>query len=90
MKKILFILILATVFIPVSQTGASLEDINKQDKQITEKVQTVQKQVSNSVDLLKSETPVKIKKVKSLKNKLPSNKRDRLFGLMLLAYGGQR
>lgn len=90
MKKILFILILATVLIPVSQMGASLEDNNKQDKQITEKVQIVQKQVSNSVDLLKNETPVKIKRVKSLENKLPSDKRERLFGLMILAYGGQR
>ena len=102
MKKILFIIILATTFIPGSQTGASMGDTNVSNKFKTNESQTMVKQVSvNEVENEAQMIPGKIKKEErtdkiSIRRhrlgtkSISSEKRDRLFGLLLLAHGGQR
>jgi hypothetical protein len=47
MKKILFIMILATTFIPMPQTGASLGDMNESNIYKTKEAQTMVTQESN-------------------------------------------
>jgi len=102
MKKILFIMILATTFIPVPQTGASMGDINISDELKAKETQTIVKQVSDSVldnkaqlipgKIIKEESTRKsyISRQRLAKKSKPGDKRDRLFGLLLLAHGGQR
>ncbi|MBN2418554.1 MAG: hypothetical protein JXL81_04165 [Deltaproteobacteria bacterium] len=102
MKKILFIMILATTFIPVPQTGASIDETDILNKVKANEVQTVVKHVSdnvldNDVQLISSEikrdkrvNKNNIKKQRLVKKSISIEKRDRLFGLLLLAHGGQR
>ena len=102
MKKILFIMILATIlFIPISQTGASLGEMNVSHNQ---KEQTMKNQTSKGIDVLDSEKlleskrlkrKAKIRKIHQNRARLTSKKisierRDRLVGLLLLAHGSQR
>ena len=103
MKKILIIMILvATIFIPISQTGASMrgEDVIYESK--AKESQIVTKQVSDNIlNSLSMTVPEKVKKEeitnkstfniqKSPKKKISSERKERLAGLLLLAYGGQR
>ncbi len=102
MKKILFIMILATTFIPITQTGASLRDMDVSDKFKAKEAQTITKQVPGNLlkcesqpapEKIKSEERAKksiINRQKLTKKKISSERRDRLFGLLLLAHGGQR
>jgi hypothetical protein len=104
MKKLLFIMILATIFIPVTQTGASNKEMNMQYKPKAVEVQSIVKQDSNGLDAVNSEKLLQAKKLKSeerikkisrmktrlSKKRISSERRDRLFGLLLLAHGGQR
>ena len=96
-------MILATTFIPTARTGASSDEIDVQNKQKSN-VQIMEKQASNGVEMLDHEnlTQSKIlkkdagmketsrKKADLKKKRISSEKRDRLFGLLLLAYGGQK
>ena len=61
MKKILFIMILATIFIPISQTGASLGEMNVSHNQ---KEQTIKNQTSKGIDVLDSEKLLESKRLK--------------------------
>ena len=104
MKKIMFIMILATTFIPLPQISASNKGMNDQYRLKTNVPQIMVKQASDKLDLLSDETqlqPVKIRREARIKNtswhkerlakkKISSSKRDRLFGLLLLAYGIRR
>ena len=104
MKKLLFIMILATIFIPVTQTGASNKEMNMQYKPKAVEVQSIIKQDSNGLDAVNSEKLLQAKKLKMeerikkisrmktrlSKKRISSERRDRLFGLLLLAHGGQR
>jgi hypothetical protein len=98
MKKLLFIMILASIFIPVTQTGASNKEMNMQFKPKAVEVQSMIKQDSNGLDELNREKLLQAKKLKRearnearlSKKKISSERRDRLFGLLLLAHGGQR
>ena len=104
MKKILFIMILATTFIPVMQIGASSSGMNKGYK-----VQTLDSQISLNAnsenidvsDIKNQFQPEKIKaerginKIRRTKELIPrksfsGKKKDRLLGIFLLAYGGKR
>jgi hypothetical protein len=100
MKKILFIMILATTLIPISQTVAS--DGNRNISYKAKDVQTVSRQepdnVLNSESSLMPEKTnrepenknISRSKTRLKKDRISSEKKDRLFGLLLLAYGGQR
>lgn len=101
MKKILIIMILATTFIPMSRTGISLGEMNLQNKQKAKEIQTVVKHESKEIrtathkKLFQSKIQRKEARIGKIsqnnaKLKIPSEKKDRLFGLLLLAYGGQR
>lgn len=100
MKKILFIMILATTFIPVPQTGASIGEMNGSNKAKVKEAQMVEKAPDN---ISVNESNLMHGKIKEEKTKISNNsrqklvkksmsseKRDRLFGLLLLAHGGQR
>ena len=101
MKKILFIMILATTFIPGPQTGASIGEMNGPNEV---KAQIMVDHVSNYIlDNETKLTPGKIikeektkkshisrQRIVKVKENMSSEKRDRLFGLLLLAHGGQR
>ena len=99
MKKILIIMILATIFIPISQTGASM---GNKDMAYESKSQIMTKQVSDDIlSRVSFNAPEKVKKEeraekstfkmqKSAKKRISSERKDRLVGLLLLAYGGQR
>lgn len=105
MKKTLFIMILAAILIPVTPIGASNSGMNTEisrpdtvDTQmrsnpasempnlsgIEKQVQSEKNKVKNSV-----KRSYRTKKVLSRKS-ISGNKRDRLFGILLLAYGGRR
>lgn len=104
MKKLLFTMILATIFIPVTQTGAYNKEMNTQYKPKAVEVQSTVKQDTNGFDTVNSEKLLQAKKLKreaKIKNisrikarlskkRISSERRDRLFGLLLLAHGGQR
>ena len=103
MKKILFIMILATIFIPISQTGASMGDMKDVSYKLkANKAQIIVKQESNnelnSKSLLTSEkikkkariSKASLRKKRITKKRISEERRDRLFGLLLLAHGGQR
>ena len=104
MKKILFIVILATTFIPITQIGASNSGMDNRYK-----VQTLDSKISintNSdiidVSNIKNQLqPEKIKVEPTIKKARMTNenisgksfsgkKKDRLFGILLLAYGGKK
>ena len=101
MKKLLFIMILATTFLPISQTGA---EMNVQDKQKANEVKAEKKQTSKGIDALNSEKPLQSIKLKKEVNinkksqnrarltnkKIANQRKDRLFALLLLAHGSQR
>ena len=92
MKKIMFIIILATTLIPISQTGASMSDSS-----VSYKAKEVQTAVKNksllTPEIIEQKADVKNNsrsKARLSKKRISNEKRDRLFGLLLLAHGGQR
>jgi len=102
MKKILVIMILAITFIPISQTGASMRDkdvrYNSQAKESHIMANMVQDNTLK--DVLKT-APNKVKRdekakkctlnrQKPIKKRISSERKDRLVGLLILAYGGQK
>ena len=104
MKKILFIMILATTFIPVTPIGASNRGMNDTykvkniDSQISHNATSELQDISNIEDqLVQKKIQVenridRTKEIKEMANRksVASKKRDRLFGILLLAYGGKR
>lgn len=104
MKKILFIMILATIFIPISQTGASMGEMDVQNKLKTYEAQTMAKHTSKGIDILNSDKLLQSKRLKRearirritqnrarlTNKKFSSEGKDRLLGLLILAHGGQR
>ena len=101
MKKILFIMILATTFIPVPQTGASIGEMNGSNKAKVKEAQIMVEKAPDNISVNESnlmhgkikEEKTKISnnsRQKLVKKSMSSEKRDRLFGLLLLAHGGQR
>lgn len=102
MKKILIIMILATIFIPISQTGASMRDKDAMYESKAKKSHITTKMVhDNTLNSASLTVPDKVKKEentnksilnshKSAKKRISSERKDRLVGLLLLAYGGQK
>ena len=104
MKKLLFIMIMATTLITVTPIGASNQGMNERYK-----VKTMDSQISLSTALDVQNIsnvenrfqPEKIKLEKRIRKidrtqkriarkGISANKKDRLFGILLLAYGGKR
>ena len=104
MKKILFIMILATTFIPVTQIGATNKGMDERYKVKTTDSQISLNPVSELLDVEninnqlppdKIKTEHRIKRTHRAKELLPrksitGRKKDRLFGILLLAYGSKQ
>jgi len=104
MKKILFLILLGTICIPITQTYSSNREMDTLYKLKANDTQTMVKPASKGLEVLNNENllhPNKIKienrirktsrpKEKLTKVKISKEKRDQLFGILLLVHRGKR